>query len=197
MVNMQEIYNKLLKHNITPNQLYYLHCLRHKTVPAKFINITLEYDRLKNDNWVHDNKITAKGIALLDSLDTYFKKSKVKSNQVIMGEDFYEKIAEYRELFPNIKLPSGKPARTNVKTLEALFRWFFTEFQYEWETIFGATKMYLDQYERDNWKYMRTSQYFVRKQNPDKTFDSDLANYCDMYLNGLNDEDQHFKEKVV
>jgi hypothetical protein len=57
--------------------------------------------------------------------------------------------------------------------------------------------MYLDEYESRNWAYMRTSQYFIRKQNQDRTFDSDLANYCDMFINGLDTEDQHFKEKVV
>ena len=57
--------------------------------------------------------------------------------------------------------------------------------------------MYLDEYESRNWSYMRTSQYFIRKQNQDRTFDSDLANYCDMFINGLDTEDQHFKQKVV
>jgi len=45
---------------------------------------------------------------------------------------------------------------------------------------------------------MRTSQYFIRKQGSDKTYDSELANYCDMLLNGSEDPSQtHFKEKVV
>lgn len=194
---MKEIYNKLLSKNLTPNQLYYLHCIRHKTVPAKFINIQLETERLISGGWIENNKITAKTIAFLDSIDLYFKKSKQKSNEDIMGEKFYQRIEQYRELFPKIKLPSGKPARTNVKVLENLFRWFFTEFDYDWETIFGATKMYLDEYEAKNWQYMRTSQYFIRKTNPDKTFGSDLADYCDMFINGLDNEDYHFKENVV
>jgi hypothetical protein len=47
---------------------------------------------------------------------------------------------------------------------------------------------------------MRTSQYFIRKLNPaEKTFESELANYCEVYLNGSDDYgyDSHFKEKVV
>lgn len=194
---MKEIYNKLLSKNLTPNQLYYLHCIKHKTVPAKFINIPLETERLSSDKWIENNKLTAKAVALLDSVDLYFKKSKQKSNEDIMGENFYKNIETYRELFPKIKLPSGKLARTNTKVLEKQFRWFFTEFDYDWDTIFGATKMYLDEYEAKNWQYMRTSQYFIKKTNPDKTFGSDLADYCDMYMNGLDNEDHHFKEKVV
>lgn len=194
---MKEIYNKLLSKGLTPNQLYYLHCIRHKTVPAKFINIQLETERLSSHKWIENNKLTAKTIALLDSVDLYFKKSKQKSNEDLMGEYFYKNIETYRELFPKIKLPSGKLARTNSKVLEKQFRWFFTEFDYDWDTIFGATKIYLDEYETKNWQYMRTSQYFIKKTNPDKTFGSDLADYCDMYMNGLDNEDHHFKEKVV
>lgn len=194
---MTEIFNVLIKDKLTPNQLYYLHTIRHKTVPAKFINIALENERLINEGWIENNKLTPKCIALLDHLDSFFRKSKRETNADIMGSDFFVKLAEYRELFPNIKLPSGKPARTNIKTIESLFRWFFTTYEYEWPVILGATKMYLDEYESRNWAYMRTSQYFIRKQNQDRTFDSDLANYCDMFINGLDTQDQHFKEKVV
>jgi hypothetical protein len=194
---MDEIYKKILSVQLTPNQLYYLHTIKQKTFPAKFINIALENERLINDGWIKNNALTAKSIALLDSINLYFKKSKSKSNEDIMGAKFYENIEKYRELFPKIKLPSGKPARTNVKVLESLFRWFFIQYDYDWETIFGATKIYLDEYEANNWKYMRTSQYFIKKQNQDKTFDSDLANYCDIFINGLDDEKSYFKEKVV
>jgi hypothetical protein len=44
---------------------------------------------------------------------------------------------------------------------------------------------------------MRTSQYFIRKQNSDRSFESDLATYCDMLNeNGFTEED-FFKEKIV
>ncbi len=75
--------------------------------------------------------------------------------------------------------------------------WFFENHSYDWELVFNATRLYLDQYERLGYKYMRTSQYFIRKQNADKTYDSELANYCDMILNGdTSADDNHFSEKV-
>jgi hypothetical protein len=44
---------------------------------------------------------------------------------------------------------------------------------------------------------MRTSQYFIRKQSADKTYDSELANYCDMITNGETGiDDKHFSDKV-
>lgn len=195
---MDEIFNTLIKNLLTPNQLYILHCLKNKTVPHSSINISLEIERLKNGKWVEeDNSLTAKSVALIDSLDAYFRKSKKKSNEDIIGVDYISKIRAYVELFPKGNLPSGKPARSNPKNLETNFRWFFETFDYDWETVYGATKMYLDEFERNNFKYMRTSQYFVRKQNQDKSFESELANYCELYLSGDVTDNTHFSENVV
>lgn len=194
---MRELFDNMLRHKLTPNQTYFLHCIRHKTVPPDFINIPLEIQRLEQGGWVDNNAITPRTIAYLDGLENYFRKAKKKTSEDILGDNYMDNLEAYSNLFPNIKLPSGKPARVNVKTLENVFRWFFSEYNYTWETVFSATKQYLDEYESQNWKYMRTSQYFIRKQNPDKTYDSDLANYCDMILNGLENDKPHFSEKVV
>jgi hypothetical protein len=45
---------------------------------------------------------------------------------------------------------------------------------------------------------MRNSQYFIRRQNIDKSFESDLATYCEL-INTNPDEggDSYFKERVV
>ena len=60
--------------------------------------------------------------------------------------------------------------------------------------------MYVDEYERQGYRYMRTSQYFIRKANNiGKTYESELATYCEVYMNGDTDynDDGYFKEKVV
>lgn len=45
---------------------------------------------------------------------------------------------------------------------------------------------------------MRTSQYFIRKQGSDKSFESDLATYCDMLnYEGPSEEQDIFREKIV
>ena len=44
---------------------------------------------------------------------------------------------------------------------------------------------------------MKTSQYFVAKQDKNKVKYSELADYCDMIHEGVEPEDKHFKEKVV
>ena len=45
--------------------------------------------------------------------------------------------------------------------------------------------------------YMKTSQYFIAKEGKNKVKSSDLADYCDMIVDGVSTEDEHFKENVV
>ena len=75
----------------------------------------------------------------------------------------------------------------------------FDNHEYSWETVLESTKRYVDEYEANGYKYMRTSQYFIRKQTAaEKSFESELANYCDMLNNGTETyNDFKFKEKVV
>jgi len=194
---MDEIFNKLLIQGLTPNQFYILYCKYTNIVPNPSINAGIEILRLKNDEWIDEDALTVKSLALIKEIDSYFKASKKKTSKAVMGENFMTNIEVYLDLFPKFKLPSGKYARSDKKNLEGNFRWFFENHSYNWELVIDATKLYLDQYERQGYKYMRTSQYFIRKQNADKTYDSELANYCDMILNGETGmNDNHFSEKV-
>jgi len=197
---MDEIYNLFIKQKITPNQVYLLNCIRTKVTAVEgFINIALEVTRLRSDNWLDEENLpTAKAFALLDEINGYFKTTKKNTSKSLMGNNFNEKITEYLEIFPKFKLPSGKYARSNKKNLENNFRWFFKTYSFSWDTVIQATVRYVDEYERVNFKYMKTSQYFIRKQNLDRESDSELANYCDIIINGTEDADQtYFSEKVV
>lgn len=197
---MVDIFNKLIKANLTPNQFYLLWCKRQNINPLFNLNLTVEYMRLTNDGWLtEDGQLNGKSFVLVQELDSYFKNSKKKTSSAIMGENFDAHISEYLEIFPKFKLPSGKYARTDKKNLENNFRWFFENHNYDWETVINATKMYVDEYERQGYKYMRTSQYFIRKQNSaEKSFESELANYCEVYQNGGGDyTETHFSERVV
>ena len=198
---MEDIFKRLIKEDLTPNQLYLLWCKRSSLKPNFNINLNIEYMRLVNAGWLDDNQeLVSKSIQLIQELDSFFKISKKKTSNNLLGDNFICRIEEYLEIFPKFKLPSGKYARSDKKNLETNFRWFFETHSYDWETIINATKMYVDEYERQGYKYMRTSQYFIRKLNPaEKTFESELANYCEVYLNGSDDygHDSHFKEKVV
>jgi hypothetical protein len=134
----------------------------------------------------------------MEEINSFFRKSKKKTSRDLMGDEFSQKILEYVNIFPNKKLSSGKYARVNPKNLESTFRWFFETYDYDWETIISATERYVDEYSLKNYEFMRTAQYFVRKQNMDKSFDSDLATYCDLKKSGYDDDNYDaFKELVV
>ena len=183
---------------MTPNSLYVLHCIKEKISVQKLVSPELEVARLKADDWLNEDlSLTSKSIIFMEEINSYFRKSKKKTSKDLMGASFDVCIKTYNEIFPAKKLGSGKYARTNVKNLEAGFRWFFSTYEYDWKTIIEATKKYVKEYEMKNYEYMRTSQYFIRKQNTDKSFESDLATYCDMLNEGSSNEEDIFKEKIV
>ena len=65
------------------------------------------------------------------------------------------------------------------------------------DEVIDETSMYVNSYRDNDYMYMKTSQYFISKQDKSKVRTSDLADYCDMVRDGVEPEDTHFKEKVV
>ena len=195
---MTDIFTRLIQEDLTPNTYYVLHCIREKIVPHKFVNKELECKRLQSNLWLTENlQLTSKSLIFMEEINGYFKRTKKKTSQDLMGKDFIANIEGYVEIFPNIKLSSGKYARVNAKNLEAPFKWFFETYDYDWETIITATERYVDEYSIRRYEYMRTAQYFIRKQNIDKSFESDLATYCELIRSGDDEEQVYFSENVV
>ena len=195
---MTDIFTRLIQEGLTPNTYYVLHCIKEKIVPNKFVNKELECKRLQTDQWLTENlELTSKSLIFMEEINGYFKRTKKKTSQDLMGQDFVRNIEKYVEIFPNKKLSSGKYARVNAKNLEAPFRWFFENYDYDWEEIMKATERYVDEFSIRRYEFMRTAQYFIRKQNIDKSFESDLATYCEIIRSGDDDEQVYFSERVV
>jgi hypothetical protein len=195
---MQEVFSKILQQKLTPNGVYVLFCIKEKIKCSDSINFNLEVLKLKSGNYlINDLEISGNTLKFMEEIEGYFKKSKKKTSKTLMGDEFLENIKTYNECFPATKLPSGVYARVNVKSLENAFRWFFQEFNYSWETVIQATEKYVEEYSINRYNYMRNSQYFVRKQNTDKTWDSNLATYCDMISQDDYEAPVFFKEKIV
>lgn len=195
---MKEMFNILIRHNMTPNRFYVLWSMKEQ-VTTPYVNTDLELKLLKRDGYVlENNKISSEGKSLIKEVEAYFKIIKSKTSAKIMGEDFKKNMETYNEIFPNIRYKQTKKrARSAISNIEPAFRWFFKNHDYEWETIFAATKMYIKEKRQVNWDYARTSQYFIRKQQPDKTWESPLADFCESILSGEEDMNtNHFKEKV-
>lgn len=201
---MWDAFIKIFDYEITPNDCYVLYCLSQKiktplvkTDQAMANLFHKGYIDIKQESGKNIVSITDKGVSLIEDLDSAFNKKKLKANSTIMGKDYSTNIAIYREIFPAGKLPSGKPARTNIKALTDSFKWFFDSYDYTWEEVIKATKMYVAEYKQKNYLYMMTSQYFISKQDKNKVKRSELADYCDMIRDGVSTVDHHFKEKVV
>lgn len=196
---MWELFQIILKHNITPNQLLLLFGIKEGislpqiTEDDKKTLKKLGYLIIDNGKYT----MTAEAKSLIAHFDNYFIKAKKKTDIQLMGKDFVTNINSFREIFPNIKLPSGKPARVNVKMLSESFRWLFETYDYTWEQIIKATKMYVNEYRDAQYMYMQTSQYFICKQDKHKVKSSTLADYCDMIRDGVETESKHFKENVI
>jgi hypothetical protein len=196
---MWELFQIMLKNNLTPNQVLLLFGIKQGVSLPQITNddkLALErtgYLILDNGKYT----MSAEAKSLIVHLDNYFTKAKKKTDAQLMGQDFVDKINTYREIFPNIKLPSGKPARVNVKMLSESFRWLFETYDYTWEQIIKATKMYVNEYRDAQYMYMQTSQYFICKQDKHKVKSSTLADYCDMIRDGVETEVKHFKENVI
>jgi hypothetical protein len=126
--------------------------------------------------------LTEKAMKVLTRIDDLFATKKNIKLDELLGNDYPEMVVKYNEIFPKEKLPSNAYGRTNVKNLETNFKWFFQEYEYSWDIILGATQMYVTKYRIDSYKFMKTSMYFIRKENAQKMVVSELANWCEMYL---------------
>tara|TARA_R110000765_G_scaffold5492_2_gene17218 strand:+ start:2448 stop:3038 length:591 start_codon:yes stop_codon:yes gene_type:complete len=196
---MWEFFNAISTHKITPNECLFLFCIKER-ITSKYLNghesihlITKGFLEMRDDT-IH---LTLTGENVVKHLNVMYTKKMKLSNIEIMGYGFKDMVSKYRKLFPAKKLPSGKLARNNVKTLVENFRWFFSTYDHTWNDVIKATKMYVDEYSKTEFQYMKTSQYFISKQDKHKIKVSELADYCDMVKEGLENEDDFFKEKVV
>jgi len=199
---MWELFQLILVDKLTPNQLLLLLAIN-KNTSISTINPHLEIKGLVENKYViykpkESIKITEKGVDIINKYESYFKETKQKQNVSLMGKEYNELVETYRELFPAKKLPSGKLARVNIKTLTKNFNWFFKEYDITWDEIITATKRYVNEYAQKDYMYMQTSQYFICKANQNKVKQSQLMDYIDMIRDGIEeDKDEWFSEKVI
>lgn len=197
---MKDFFDYLAEKGITPNGFYVLWGIANKSRPL-LINVHTELRLLANLDFIEDAKkgiLTEKGLQIMSDAETLFGNMKLEVKQPIASTDDQSNIEKYIELFPKGKLPSGKAARVPKADIKTAFDWFFKTYEYSWDTVLKATAYYVDSYETNGFLYMKNSQYFIRKQITGKTFDSDLAAYCEIILNGGHEDDGSFiKEKVV
>ena len=178
-------WNILIKFNISPNQIYLLNCYRDKIKPAKIINEEGEKMICQAKDLLDgNNNLTNKAIIILNEYETFFVKTKRKVAVEILGENFNERLKEYREIWPSKRLPSGELARQSTQEIKDKFIWFFKTYpEFDWDIILDATEYYNEVFKRKNYMYMVTSSYFIKKTNTTtKEITSKLADYCQEIL---------------
>jgi len=188
------LFKKLKKNNISYKQYIYMVMLYTKgNISDAAIQILTPV--LYNKEL---NKLTEHALATINNIETLFITPKKLKQNELMGDDYKKDINDFINSFPTTKLPNGKYARSNTKNIETNFQWFFENYEYSWETIKSATNMYVSEYRANNYLYMRTALYFIRKNDGTKTVHSDLADYCDKIKNNVSYTPQkYFKTKIL
>ena len=200
ILKQMEVFDTVAQTGLTMSEYYLLASIFNYTKPITG-NVSILLKGLIQKEWVVMEKveygsnaiIQQKGLDLIKKIEKLFIAKKAKSALLLMDKNYKENIIKYKEMFPKLKLPSGKAARSAYGNLEKNFRWFFENHDFTWDDIFKATAMYINEHQKNNWKYMRTSQYFIRKDNL-----SDLADMCDNIKNdGYKEKEHIIKTKVV
>lgn len=196
MLKQSVIFNTIRKNNLTFHEYSLLVSLY--TNPNLYP--PLEHKFFSNERvkpFITDGKLNDKAIKLIEKIDTLFKPIKKIKSVAVLGDNADEHLETYINIFPTHKLPNGKYARGNKKNIQENFVWFFQEYHYDWSTILKATEKYVQEYQRQNYQYMRTAMYFIKK-DIDGTTVSELANYCDIVLNNTDYIEERFiKTRVV
>jgi len=174
-----------------------LYCRRENLSPI-YINIHQELRVLESAGFINSEQVLQpKAMSLVAKVESFFKIHKKKTGSQLMGKEFQDNIIKYNETFPSKMAGSKKYMRSNIKSVETNFRWFFETYQYTWEQILTATEKYIGQQLRENYKYTRTSMYYIKKQEKG-TIVSDLADWCEMVISGVDENNNGtFSEKVV
>lgn len=170
---------------MSPNQVYFLDCCRQKIKPTGIINAEAEALICQSKGLIDaEGRLSHTAQNILNEFETYLVKTKKKVATDVLGENFLDRIKEYRELFPAAKLPSGELARQSVQELKDKFIWFFkTHPEYDWDLVLDATDFYIFNKHKENYSFMVTSSYFIQKTDlKTKLSRSILADYCQMIL---------------
>jgi hypothetical protein len=181
---MKELFDFLVKNQITPNQWFVLYCRAKKVDYGSYLSVYPELTALRFQGFLTEAnppELTDKGRSVIVESISFFD----KQPSDLSGKTFEAQIEVFRAMFPD-RRNGTTPYRTSVKELTPRFQWFFRNYHYNWDQILLATQHYLLDV---NPMYMRTAKYFIKKQYVDKNITSDLANYCSC-LEADSDEQQ-------
>lgn len=191
-----QLWSVAIKYKISPNLLYFLDCCKKNIKPCSIIDEEIENTVAKEKGFINDEgQLSPSAIEIVNEFETYITKKKTRVVKEVLGEDFMDKVYEYRIAWPKTRLPSGELARQSIQELKDKFVWFFKTYpEYDWDLVLDATDYYNMVYEQKRYMYMVTSSYFIKKTNPQtKETTSKLADYCQQILDDPKILDQIVK----
>jgi hypothetical protein len=192
-----QLWLNLIKHNVSPNLLYFLDCCRGKIRPTSIINADAERIIAHSRGFLDDNGVlTAKALVVLEEFETFLVKTKKKVTTEVLGDNFLDQIHTYRMLFPPGTLPTGAVARSTTQEIKDKFVWFFKKYpEFGWDIVLEATNYYMYKKNNpENKKYMMNASAFIQKTDTiSKTIKSTLAEFCQMIV---DDPDVIFREQL-
>jgi hypothetical protein len=193
MLKQSVFFDKIKKAKLTIQQYHYLYSLYNNPKIQLPENLR---GKMPEIYITTDGFLTDKAKSLIKQVEALFKPVKSLNDMKSLGDDFAEKVKEYILLFPSGILPNGKYARGDEKGITNNFIWFFQEYQFTWETILKATRMYVVEFKQKDYLHMRTAMYFVRKIQGSQTI-CDLATYCDAVNNRVESNDDDEQEETT
>jgi len=191
-----QLWLNLIKHNVSPNLLYFLDCCRGKIKPTTIVNPDAERTIAHSRGYLDDNGVlTAQALVVLEEFETFLVKTKKKVTTEVLGDNFLDHIHTYRMLFPPGTLPTGAVARSTTQEIKDKFVWFFKKYpEFTWDIVLEATNYYM--YKKntpEHKKYMMNASAFIQKTDTiSKTVKSTLAEFCQMIA---DDPDVIFREQ--
>lgn len=176
---INKVFEEISSFGLTPNEYFSLALIIQDKPLQEKMKRDLYRKYLLINNWIDiDDKPT----------------EKLNASGIFNGvgeEGFVKNVATYRSMWPAVTLPTGKTARCSYKDLEARFKWFFTNYNYDWITIFKATENYVSYWNERGYSFMRTSGYFIYKEESTKIRTSTLAEWCDNIVENVQQEDDY------
>lgn len=168
---------EISKYNLSGSQYLYLLNLHVNNVssPSLFFSLEEAKSLISRGFLVNKRTLTQKSIAMFN-----------KKLNLMDDKGIIEILEAMREMFPKGVLTGNKTVRSAVNnSLILKFRKFIQEYGYNKEAILKATEVYIKRCEQNDYKFMRTLNYFINKQGEG----SDLADICvELELNENNGE---------
>lgn len=124
-----------------------------------------------------NNQITELGNTLLDNLGVLFKKTKVANSLDLLGNNFLDKINEYKNYFPK-----NKRSTTN-EIKEKFVKLFIKNPNLKWDDLLNATKLYFSEDREEKYIY-KASNFIMVERSGINT--SPILEYHERILEGEN-----------